>query len=659
MALRRIVARRKLRQTNDVWPINPAAAKPPANWPGWPDGKRFAVVLTHDVEGASGFAKCQQLMELEQAMGFRSCFNLIPESEEYVADRKFRDSLTKNGFEVGIHDLYHNGKLLWTREDFVKNAKHINRYLKDWGAVGFRAGFMLHNLDWFHELDIAYDASTFDTDPFEPQPDGVNTIFPFWVPSADSNHQPGGGYVELPYTLPQDSTLFLIFKQKNIEVWKQKVDWIVQQGGMALVNVHPDYVHFGKNRGPCPLEFPCSFYKELLDYLSKKYSRQFWNALPSEIAMHTHSQPIKPMPPQIPLQQIRTLNTTDARKKIWIDLDNTPHVPFFEPIIAELERRGYSIMLTARDAFQVCELADRKNLKYKKIGRHNGKNKIIKVVGLFYRAAQLLPTVLSEKPVLAVSHGSRSQIIAANLLRIPSVLLADYEFAKALPTMRPTWEMVPEVIPDDGLYCRKERIRKYPGIKEDVYVPYFRPDSSILQELGIKNGELIITVRPPATEAHYHNPEAEILFEHFMAGATKNSDARLILLPRNKKQESVIREKWPHWFAEDKTVVPKHAVDGLNLLWHSDLVVSGGGTMNREAAALGVPVYSIFRGPTGAVDKYLERENRLVMIANTDQVDHQIHLKKRVRKAIVGSGAQSMLSIVQHIEDILKIHYPA
>src|SRR4029079_8065841 len=112
-----------------------------------------------------------------------------------------------------------------------------NGYLQEWGAVGFRSAFMFHKLDWLHDLNILYDASTFDTDPFEPQPDGVNTIFPFWTAGSF-----GRGYVELPYTLAQDSTLFLVLRERGPEIWKQKLDWIAAHGGMALLNTHPDYM---------------------------------------------------------------------------------------------------------------------------------------------------------------------------------------------------------------------------------------------------------------------------------------------------------------------------------------------------------------------------------------------------------------------------------
>src|SRR6266540_658571 len=132
-----------------------------------------------------------------------------------------------------------------------------------------------------------------------------------------------------------------------------------------------------------------------------------------------------------------------AYKKIWIDLDNTPHVPFFKPIIEKLNERGYQVVVTARDAYQVCDLADYFNISYKRIGRHYGKNKLMKVLGTLARAFQIIPEMLREKPDIAVSHGSRTQIIVASLLKIRSVIIYDYEHAKGLVLVYPTWVMLP------------------------------------------------------------------------------------------------------------------------------------------------------------------------------------------------------------------------
>ncbi len=343
--------------------------------------------------------------------------------------------------------------------------------------------------------------------------------------------------------------------------------------------------------------------------------------------------------------------------KVWIDLDNTPHVPFFKPIIRALELRGVTVVLTARDAFQVCELATRSGLKYAKIGRHYGKNRFMKVWGLGWRAMQLLPFVMREKPALGLSHGSRAQILLCNLLRLPTIMIMDYEHAQTPPLVRPRWEIVPEVLLQESLHCRnRERVCAYPGIKEDVYAPDFKPDPILLHQLGIDPNDLVVTVRPPANEAHYHNPESETLFAEFMNRLCGIDGVRAVLLPRNKAQETLIRRTWPDWFAGSKVIVPRQAVDGLNLLWFSDLVVSGGGTMNREAAALGVPVYSIFRGKIGAVDRQLRDEGRLVLIETIQDVRAKIALEKRTKNGLPAAKSREALQrIIQHVQEIAQL----
>ena len=348
--------------------------------------------------------------------------------------------------------------------------------------------------------------------------------------------------------------------------------------------------------------------------------------------------------------------------KIWIDLDNTPHVPFFKPIIRELEKRGHTVVLTARDAFQVCELATKMGLLPKKVGRHYGKNRFMKVWGLGWRSLQLLPTVLKGRPDLALSHGSRSQILICNLLRIPTVMVMDYEFAETPWLLQPRWEIVPSVLLDANLQCKHpERVRTYDGIKEDVYAPEFRPDPALSKQLELDPAKVVVTVRPPANEAHYHNPESETFFVEFMQRLVATPDTKAVLLPRNKSQEAQIRKDFPQWFADSRVVVPKEAVDGLNLLWHSDLVVSGGGTMNREAAALGVPVYSIFRGKIGVLDRHLQKEGRLVLIEKIEDVQNKIALKRREKIHTHSNGAprKALGGIVEHVEAILRQECPA
>jgi len=342
MAVRRPWARRLREANRATWPIDEAAGRRPADWPGWPQGKAFAFVITHDVEGPDGLAKVRALAELEMSLGFRSSFNFIPEGSYRVPD-ELRTWLVANGFEVGVHDLNHDGKLYQSRADFRKKAARINQHLQRWNAVGYRSGFMLRRKEWHQDLNIAYDATSFDTDPFEPLPEGAGTIFPFWVEAvgglaeaaiprprdlsktSESDRQTCGlgeatynnppavgergtrfssddaapselrtcglgeatytrpnGYTELPYTLPQDSTLFLLLQEPGPEIWVRKLAWIAQRGGMALINVHPDYLAFGQERSArC---FPASHYHEFLSHLAKHHAGQYWHSLPRELA---------------------------------------------------------------------------------------------------------------------------------------------------------------------------------------------------------------------------------------------------------------------------------------------------------------------------------------------------------------------------------------
>src|ERR1700682_2568750 len=276
LALRRQRARSRRATYADTWPIDAKAGAPPPGWPGWPGGKKFAFVLTHDVEGAKGLSRVAQLAAKETRNGFRSSFNFVPEGE-YILSPDLRENMIRQGFEVGVHGLQHDGKLYASKEEFAGKAAQIRSFLREWNACGFRSPLMQHKLAWLHQLGVEYDASTFDTDPFEPEPDGVGTVFPFWVPGPN-----GSGFVELPYTLAQDFTLFVVLREPNIEIWKKKLDWIAERGGMALLNTHPDYMCFEgqRNRG----EFPVELYEEFLSYAREKYAGAFWAAKPRQVS---------------------------------------------------------------------------------------------------------------------------------------------------------------------------------------------------------------------------------------------------------------------------------------------------------------------------------------------------------------------------------------
>ncbi len=280
IALRRILVRHQLRRHRDVWPIDQRAGTQPPGWSGWPEGKRFSLILTHDVETARGQKKCRQLAELEMSKGFRSSFNFV--AEDYAPDRELHRFLLDNGFEIGLHGLTHSGNFFSPAGRFLKEASRINHYLKEWGAVGFRAPSMNRDFRLLQLLDILYDSSSFDTDPFEPQPEGVRSIFPF-VPTSTNSRNSINSFIELPYTLPQDHTLFVLMRQKDIAIWKEKLAWIVQKGGMALLNAHPDYMDFGgsENSG---LTYPAGLYEDFLEHVRSKYEGSYWHALPREVA---------------------------------------------------------------------------------------------------------------------------------------------------------------------------------------------------------------------------------------------------------------------------------------------------------------------------------------------------------------------------------------
>jgi peptidoglycan/xylan/chitin deacetylase (PgdA/CDA1 family) len=227
----------------------------------WPAGARFALVLTHDIETAQGQAHVRAVADLEERLGFCSSFNFVP--ERYSVDRNLMAELCRRGFEVGCHGLKHDGKLFSSQAEFQRRADQINHYLKDFNAVGFRAPLVHRQPEWMQILNIEYDLSFFDTDPYEAMPGGTMSIWPFFV----------GRFVELPYTLAQDFTVAVILGETTPRLWLEKLEFIERCGGMALVNSHPDYL-----RSPTVWKI----YAEFLEAMQKKQG--YWHALPCETA---------------------------------------------------------------------------------------------------------------------------------------------------------------------------------------------------------------------------------------------------------------------------------------------------------------------------------------------------------------------------------------
>lgn len=229
--------------------------------PLWPDGKRFAFILTHDIETDKGQQFVRRVADIEEDLGFRSSFNFVPEG--YRVDMGLVNELRQRKFEVGIHGLKHDGRLFNSNKKFLRHAKKINHYLDQFEAVGFRAPLTIRNPEWMQALNIEYDLSFFDTDPFEPIPGGTMSIWPFFT----------GKFVELPYTLVQDYTLISILGESTPKLWLQKIEFIEKYHGMALINSHPDYLIQKIN---------WDVYREFL--ITVKNHNNFWHALPRDVA---------------------------------------------------------------------------------------------------------------------------------------------------------------------------------------------------------------------------------------------------------------------------------------------------------------------------------------------------------------------------------------
>ena len=227
----------------------------------WPEGHRFALVLTHDVERGSGQAFVRTVVDLEERLGYRSAFNFVP--ERYPIDHGLLADLRRRGFEIDVHGLKHDGTLFGSKQAFDRQARRINQYLREWDAVGFRAPYMHRNPRWQQALRVEYDLSFFDTDPYEPMPGGTMSMWPFFL----------GHFVELPYTLAQDHTLMAILGERTPRLWLDKVDALERWQGMALLNTHPDYL-----LEPGRL----AIYGAFLEAMKER--RNYWHALPRDVA---------------------------------------------------------------------------------------------------------------------------------------------------------------------------------------------------------------------------------------------------------------------------------------------------------------------------------------------------------------------------------------
>jgi len=319
--------------------------------------------------------------------------------------------------------------------------------------------------------------------------------------------------------------------------------------------------------------------------------------------------------------------------KIWIDMVTPAQVLFLRPIIAELQKRGFELLLTTRHFTETVPLADRYRLSHTVIGAHGGGTLIGKGTAIALRAVKLISFVRHHAVSCAVSQGSYSQALAAGWLHIPLVAFQDYEGHPANHILCRVAEriLVPNAFSKANLHrygVSEAKIESYGGLKENVYLAEFVPDPTFLETTGIPSQKIIATMRPPSLVSTYHrfkNP----LFDELLYYILSHSNAFVVLLPRGSEQRRTYEG-----LGLSNVLIPKHVLDGPNLIYHSDLVLGAGGTMNREATVLGTPVYTVFKGRMGSIDQHLIRLGKMVRIEDSTDIS-KIKVCKKPKAACI------------------------
>jgi hypothetical protein len=300
--------------------------------------------------------------------------------------------------------------------------------------------------------------------------------------------------------------------------------------------------------------------------------------------------------------------------RIWVDLTNSPHVLVLRPIVAALREQGHDVRITARDFAQTLGLLERFGIEHTEVGRHRGGRLAAKGVGLISRSTALARWAARKRFDLALGHGSNDVTIAARLLRIPCSTMFDYEWARVQHTVNcrlAQTVVVPAAIPAERLrrYGADGKIAAYPGLKEEYYLADFEPDPAVLAELGLDPGKPIALVRTPPHVSLYHRFENDVLGDVL----ARLRGSQTVVLPRTRQQREELER-------DGAFIVPERAIDAQSLIAYADVVVSAGGTMNREAVALGTPVFTTFQGRLGAVDERLIADGRLRMLTSAGDV---------------------------------------
>jgi predicted glycosyltransferase len=317
--------------------------------------------------------------------------------------------------------------------------------------------------------------------------------------------------------------------------------------------------------------------------------------------------------------------------RVWIDLTNSPHVLVLRPVIERLRAAGHEVEVTARDFAQTLGLCERFGIEHTAIGHHQGGGLAAKARGLGQRSLALTKWARRRRFELALGHGSNDITVAAALLRIPSSTMFDYEWAAVQHQVNCRLAravVVPDAIPPDRLsrYGADGKIRAYPGLKEEYYLADFEPDPAVLSELGLDGGQPLVVVRTPPEVSLYHRFENDL----FAGVLRRLQGTQTVVLPRTPEQRAELT-------AAGGLIVPDRAIDAQSLIAYADLVVSAGGTMNREAVALGTPVYTLFEGRLGAVDERLIADGRLRRLGHPSELelvptDHGERATQRVRR---------------------------
>lgn len=301
--------------------------------------------------------------------------------------------------------------------------------------------------------------------------------------------------------------------------------------------------------------------------------------------------------------------------RVWVDCTAAAHPLVLRPIIERLEAQGHEVFVTAREYGQTLGILERLGIPYTTVGEHGGASRLGKVRALGGRSARLARVVWGNRPQLAIGHGSVDLAVVSASFLIPSVQMQDYEFARlqrqvAFRVARRV--LAPESIPVERLArigAKAAKLFRYPGLKEEYYLAGFEPDESVLEELGLDREKVLVVVRPPPETSEYHAPND--LYAATVRRLAAAEEAQAVIVPRTEEQGAAARA-----LGAPNLVVPDHAIDAQNLIAHADLVVSAGGTMNREAVALGTPVFTTFSGEMGGVDEQLIAENRLQVLTD-------------------------------------------